>query len=156
MAQKVRFELNIDEIIECTQFPSNDNVAFFGEQATGKTFLFVDKLTGDKQVSVCIEPASESKTYAKTATFFLPPETVIIDENEKDAKHEALMSHIQDCCDKVCKTAQHFDECNSERYNQVMEGLKGIFDELAEHGTSNGISEKTLLDALRIVSKNRD
>lgn len=152
MAQKVRFELNIDEIIECSNFPCNDNVTFFGEQARNKTFLFVDKLTGDKQAIVCLEPASENRAYAHTNTFPLPSEAVIIDENEKDTKHEALMSHIQDCCDKICKTAQHFDECNAERYNQIMEGLKGMFDELAERGNGNGISEKTLLDALKIVS----
>lgn len=150
MAQKVRFELNIDEIIECSNFPCNDNVTFFGEQARNKTFLFVDKLSGDMQAMVCIEPASESEKFANMASFFIPKNATIIDEDEKHKKPEELMSHFQDCCDKVCKTAQHFDECNAERYNQIMEGLKGMFDELAERG--NGISEKTLLDALKIVS----
>lgn len=143
---KIKFELNIDEVIECSCFPCNDDALFFGEQAKDKTFLFVDKMSGDMQAVVCIKPASEAGKYANTASFFIPKNAVIIDEEDKevDEKHEALMAHIQDCCDKVCKTVQHYDEEDAERYNLAMEGLKGVSDQIAEGiNGGNGISEKT-------------
>ncbi|MBQ0153817.1 MAG: hypothetical protein KBS70_03425 [Bacteroidales bacterium] len=155
---KVRFELNIDEIINCSIFPCNDDAVFLGEQAKDKTFLFVDKLSGDMQAVVCITPASENNRFACTNTLFIPKNAVIIDDEEKevDSKHESLMLHIQDCCDKVCNTVQSFDAHNAERYNLAMEGLKGVSDQIAEGISSgSGISEKTLLSALNIVTDNR-
>lgn len=152
---KVRFEYNIDEIVEVSQFPNTRDEIYKGEYAKGKTFLFVDKLTGNKQAAVCVEPISESMEYASLNTLYLPQNAEIISEEEKeDTKHEALMAHVQNCCDKVCKTAQHLDEHNAERYNLVMNGLKGLFDKIEEGGNGSGISEKTLLNALEIVTKN--
>lgn len=154
---KVRFELNIDEIIEGEVWVSNDHEVFKKAESTGKTFLFVDKLTGTMQAAYCKEAASEDSKYARVDFFPLSSNAVVIDEERKENDaHEALMSHIQDCCDKVCKTAQFHDEENASRYNLVMEGIKGIFDKIEEGGSGNGISEKTLLNALEIVTKNNN
>ena len=70
-----------------------------------------------------------------------------IDENVKEHKHDELMSHIQNCCDKIL---QGMVSCQ----NEVNRFVGHEFDELKAEGlsTGNGISEKTLLEALKIVS----
>lgn len=89
---------------------------------------------------------------ANICQFSFPPSVII--ESVKSRMSADLMEHIQQCCDKVCDTIKYHDEKSAERYNTIMEGQKGIFDRIDEGGTGNGISEKTLLDALRIVSNN--
>lgn len=146
---KVRFEYNIDEIVEVSQFPGTCDEIFKGEEAKGKTFLFVDKLTGDKQVVVCVEPISESREYASLNTLYLPQNAEIISEEEKaDTKHEAMMAHVQNCCDVIRKRLVDLQ-------NEVSVYIGQEFDALKAEGLSNGngISEKTLLEALKIVSK---
>lgn len=146
---KVRFELNIDKIVEVSQFPNNREEFFNGEEAKGKTFLFIDKLTGDMEASVCIEPGSEKDKFANVASFFLPKNAIIINEEDKDEKHEAIMAHVQNCCDVIRKDMVYFQ-------NEVSAYIGKEFDALKSEGISNGsgISEKTLLNALEIVTKN--
>lgn len=145
---KVRFELNIDEIIEGELYVNNDHEVFKNPEATGKTFLFVDNLTGIMQAALCKEAASENNKYARVEFYPLSPNAVIIDEDVKDHKHEALMSLISRCCDKIL---QGMVSCQ----NEVNRFVGHEFDELKAEGlsTGNGISEKTLLEALKIVSK---
>ena len=150
---KVRFELNIDEIIEGEIYLSNDNEVFKNPEATGKTFLFVDKLGGMMQAAFCKEAASGNNKYARVEFYPISQNAVIIDEDVKDDKHEALMAHIQDCCDKVCTTLQTFHQQDCEHYACAMEVVNSIRGDIEEGGTGNGISEKTLLEALKIVSK---
>lgn len=72
------------------------------------------------------------------------PHSVIFRSMRKSIETD-LMGHIQQCYDKVC--VQH---------NNVMDSLKSIHDKIEEGGSGNGISEKTLLDALRIVHSSHD
>ena len=83
----------------------------------------------------------------------LPFPPSVVAENIKKSMSANLMEHIQQCCDKVCDTVKHYDEKACEQYNLIMEGMKGIHDRINEGGTGSGIGEKTLLDALRIVSQ---
>lgn len=145
---KVRFELNIDEIIEAPTNISGDDPLFKNPEATGKTFLFVDKMEGHMQAVYCSHASTDEKQYAQVNYFPIPANALIIDENvDEDAAHKELMLHIQDCCDKVCQTIQtyaaqhktHIDDA----FLQIMENCT----------TGNGISEKTLLEALKVVSK---
>lgn len=144
---KVKFELNIDEIVESRQPPMSSDEIFKREDSTGKTFLFVDKLTGDMQAALCKEAARDGEEYASVAFFFIPTNSVIVDEEEKDEKHEAMMAHVQNCCDVIRKGLVDFQ-------NEVSVYIGQEFDALKSEGISNGsgISEKTLLSALEIVA----
>lgn len=157
MAKKVRFELNIDEVVECPINIMSNDPLFNNPDATGKTFLLVDKLDHHMQAVYCRRAATDGNAYAQLDFYPISANAVIIDENvDEDAAHKELMAHIQDCCDKACKTIQHYGGKACEQYNSVMEGLKGIHDEIEERGSGNGISEKTLLDALKIVANNTE
>lgn len=144
---KIRFELNIDEIIESEVYVSNGNEVFKNPEATGKTFLFVDKLSGIMQAAFCKEAASESNKYARVEFYPLSQNAVIIDEDVKDTKHEAMMAHVQNCCDVIRKGLVDLQ-------NEVSVYIGQEFDALKAEGLSNGngISEKTLLEALKIIT----
>lgn len=152
---KIRFELNIDEIVESDICVSSDHDIFKNPDATGKTFLFKDKLTGMMQAAFCKHAATEDRKYALVDFFPIAANTVLLTEDEVDNKHKVIMSHIQDCCDKVCKVVSHHDEKIAERYNMVLESVQAIFDKLEEGFAGNGISERTLLEALKIVSNKK-
>lgn len=154
---KVRFELNIDEVVERPINIGSNDPLFQNSEATGKTFLLVDKLDNHMQAVYCRRAATDGNEYAQLDFFPISANAVIIDDNtDENAAHEELMAHIQDCCDKVCKTVQHFDEENAGRYDLLMEGLKGVHDTInEERDAGNGISEKTLLEALKIVADKR-
>lgn len=148
---KVRFELNIDEIIEGPICRGYDNEVFKTPDATNKSFLFVDKMTGMKQAAYCNRAATEEEKYADVKFFPIPDSAVIIDEDvHPDKKYDDLMSHIQNCCDKVCdvvmvKTQNNWDLIDSE---------SSIIRALIENiNSGEGISEKTLLEALKIVTR---
>lgn len=150
---KVRFELNIDEIIEGEVYVNNDHAVFKSPEATGKTFLFVDKLSGIIQAAFCKEAASEENKYARVEFYPISQNAVIVDEDVKDNKHEALMAHIQDCCDKVCQTIQTYADIADSKHSVILQGLRPVLEKIEEGGNGKGISEKTLLEALKIVSK---
>lgn len=150
---KVRFELNIDEIIEAPITISSDDPLFKTPEATGKTFLFVDKMDGHMQAAYCRRAATEDNKYAQIDYYPISDNAVIVDEDVKDDKHEALMSHIQDCCDKVCQTIQTYADIADSKHSVILQGLRPVLEKIEEGGTGNGISEKTLLEALKIVSK---
>lgn len=145
---KVKFELNIDAIIEAPINISSDDPIFKNPEATGKTFLFVDKMDGHMQAVYCRRAATKDNKYAQIDYYPISDNAVITDEDVKDHKHEALISHIQDCCDKIL---QGMVNCQ----NEVNIFVGKEFDGLKAEGlsTGNGISEKTLLEALKIVSK---
>lgn len=144
---KVRFEFNIDEIVETYRPISIENEIFNKEDSTGKTFLFVDKLEGFMQVAICIKAASGDNR-AIVDFFPLPNNSKII--NDEEDKHEAMMAHVQNCCDIIRKGLVDFQ-------NEVSVYIGQEFDALKAEGISNGngISENTLLSALEIVTKNK-
>lgn len=151
---KVRFELNIDEIIEAPINVSGNDPIFKNPEATGKTFLFVDKMEGHMQAVYCSHASTDEKQYAQVNYFPIPANALIIDENvDEDAAHKELMSHIQDCCDKVCRTIQTYADIADSKHSVILQGLSPVLEKIEEGGTGNGISEKTLLEALKIVSK---
>lgn len=150
---KVRFELNIDEIIEAPTNISSDDPIFKNPEATGKTYLFVDKMDGHMQAAYCRLAAAEGNKYAQIDYYPISDNAVIVDEDVKDHKHEALMSHIQDCCDKVCKTIQTYADIAVSKHSVILQGLRPVLEKIEEGGNGNGIREKTLLEALKIVSK---
>lgn len=59
------------------------------------------------------------------------------------------MQHVQDCCDKVCATIQEHD-------NHMAVFLGKEIDALKSESVGNGISEKTLLSALEIVTNRKE
>lgn len=155
---KIRFELNIDEVIECANvFPNNSADIFKGDNAKGKTFLFVDKLNGYMEACTCIKEISDNNSYAQTERFPIPHNAVIIDEGvqeepsiEKllDASHKELMNRVQFCCDELNKKL-------NENYNDMATLIGQEFDTLKKDGVGgNSISESTLLKALEIVTNN--
>lgn len=150
---KIKFELNIDEVVEGTGFVNAGHEVFENPEATGKTFLFIDRLTGIMQAAVCKEAASENNKFANIELYSLPHNTVIVDEDTKDINNEDLLEHIQDCYDKVCSTLQTYHRIDCEHHDCVMKVVNDIRSDIGEGSTGNGISEKTLLEALKIVSK---
>lgn len=150
---KIKFELNIDEVVECNGAVCSDNEVFKNPEATGKTFLFIDRLTGTMQAAFCKEAVSETNKYANVEWYPLPHNTVIVDEDTKDINNEDLLKHIQDCYDKVCSTLQTYHRIGCEHHDCVMKVVNDIRSDIGEGSTGNGISEKTLLEALKIVSK---
>lgn len=152
---KVRFELNVDEIVYRPIDVTSSDPIFNTPEATGKVFLFVDKMTGYMQAIFCRRASNENDKYAKIELFNLSPDAVIIDENyDENAAHKELMAHIQDCCDKVCKTVQ---TVVNESYNNTNIFIGKEFDSIKEEGISgNGITEKTLLEALKIVTNKKE
>lgn len=154
---KVRFELNVDEIVYRPIDVTSSDPIFNTPEATGKVFLFVDKMTGYMQAIFCRRASNENDKYAKIELFNISQDAVIIDENyDENAAHKELMAHVQDCCDKVCKTVQNFDAQNEERWKLMSENVAGIHDAIGEYGTGNGITEKTLLEALKIVTNKKE
>ena len=148
---KVRFELNIDEIIEGTVCMSNDNEVFKTPDATNKTFLFVDKMTGMKLAAYCRRAATEHNNYAEVVHFPIPDGAVIIDENvHPDKKYVDLMSHIQDCCDKVCELVRNISADHYEKIDNETTTIRAVIENFC---SGEGISEKTLLEALKIVAR---
>lgn len=145
---KVRFELNIDEIIEAPITISSNDPLFNNPEATGKTFLIVDKMDGHMQAVYCRRAATEDNKYAQIDYYPISDNAVIVDEDVKDHKHEAMMAHVQNCCDVIRKGLVDLQ-------NEVSVYIGQEFDALKAEGLSNGncISEKTLLEALKIVSK---
>lgn len=146
---KVRFELNIDEIVEVSCFPTCSDEKFKGEDARGKTFLFVEKMTGNMQAICCVSPITGTEKYATLNIIFFPAEVEIItEEDNADATNNEVMAHIQDCCDKI-------RDCVVNCQDEINSFIGKEFDELKAEGlnTGSGISEKTLLSALDIVTK---
>lgn len=103
---------------------------------------------------VDVQGFDDEKGQALINSFTFPPSVILT--SMKESMKADLMEHIQQCCDKVCGTVKYHDEKACEQYNNVMEGLKGIHDKIEEGGSGNGISEKTLLDALRIVHSSQN
>lgn len=148
---KVRFELNIDEIIEHPIQINSDDPIFKNPEASGKTFLFVDKLTNMMQAIYCKSASTENKKYAQLDFFPIPHNAIIIDEEHKEnSEYETLMSHIQNCCDKVCEVVKHTSQNNWDKTDNDSAVIRAMIE---ESSTGNGVSEKTLLNALEIVTK---
>lgn len=148
---KVRFELNIDEIIEGPICRGSDNEVFKTPDATNKSFLFVDKMTGMKQAAYCNRAATEEEKYADVKFFPIPDSAVIIDEDvHPDKKYDDLMSHIQNCCDKVCELVRRISENHYEKIDNEAATIRAM---IGNFSSGEGISEKTLLEALKIVTR---
>lgn len=153
---KIRFELNIDEVVKGAINISSDDPLFKNPEATGKTFLIIDALDNHMQAVLCRHAATESNQFAQLDFYPIPAKAVIIDENvNEDASPKELMAHIQDCCDKVCKTIQTYADIADSKHSIILQSLAPVL-ERAENSTGNGISEKTLLDALKIVANNTE
>lgn len=137
----VQFSIDWNELRKTEQYAEGNGL-----------YAMVD---GDAVVGlVDVQGFDEPNDRANICQFSLPPSVVV--ESAKSRMSADLMEHIQQCCDKVCSTVKYHDEKACEQYNNVMEGLKGIHDKIEEGGSGNGISEKTLLDALRIVHSSQD
>lgn len=147
--EKVIFEVEYDEILNVGYLERTADL-FKSEESRGKKFLLNDPLTGNKQLVLCKAPSDENNKYAELEYFPLPANAVIV---EKPDPKEELMSHIQDCCDKICLTIQ---EAMKEQYNDLAIFISKEFDTYKSEGVgSSGISEKTLLSALEIVTKHK-
>ena len=148
---KVRFELNIDEIIEHPINIRSDDPMFKGPEASDKTFLFVDKLTNMMEAIYCKSASTENNKYAQLDFFPIHPNAIIIDEEHKvNSEHETIMSHIQNCCDKICEVVRHTSQNNWDKTDNDSAVIRAMIEETS---TGNGVSEKTLLNALEIVTK---
>ena len=66
------------------------------------------------------------------------------------SEYETLMSHIQDCCDKVCEVVRYTSQNNWDKTDNDSAVIRAMIE---ESSTGNCISEKTLLNALEIVTK---
>ena len=148
---KVRFELNIDEIVEQPININCDDPIFKNPEASGKTFLFVDKLTGMMQAIYCISASTENNKYAQLDFFPMPQNAIMIDEEHKvNNEYETLMAHIQNCCDKVYEVVRNTSQNNWDKIDKDSALIRAMIE---EGNIGNGISEKTLLNALEIVTK---
>lgn len=140
---KVRFEIDIDypEIIE--GFPNDKDEIFRG--ADGQLFLFRDKITQQLFVACCDKGLSDTKTYAQLMILTLPTNTRIIDSDEYEQDPvgqtyslladglQTLRTEIKESCTEILNTIEERDKVVTE-----------------------GISENTMLEALRIVTKSKE
>lgn len=136
-------------------FPNTRDEKFKGEDARGKTFLFVDKMTGDKQAICCVEPVTDTKEYATLNTFYMPLNSSIITEEDKaDATHDEMLARFEEVSFNACQAVQ---EHITKEGNYIKDFIVQQMDKLKEEGINggSGISEKTLLNALEIVTKNK-
>lgn len=155
--KKIRFELDIDEVVESQGCIQSSHDCFKGEDKAGKLFLFVDRMTGTMQTCLCKKGIVDERSYANIEIFPLPINTKIltteiIDGKEKaDPTHDDIMAHIQDCCDKI---REGIVNCQ----NEVNIYIGQEFDALKAEGigVGNGISEKTLLSALEIITRQKE
>ena len=100
---------------------------------------------------VSLSASTENNKYAQLDFFLIPPNAIIIDEEHKEnSEHETLMSHIQNCCDKVCEVVKHTSQNNWDKTDNDSAVIRAMIE---ESSTDNGVSEKTLLNALEIVTK---
>lgn len=155
--KKVRFEIDIDEIVEYQGCIPGTHECFKGEDKNGKVFLFVDGITGMMQACVCKVGITENQKNADVVYYPLPINskiitTEIIDGKEKaDATHDDIMAHIQNCCDII---RQGIVDCQ----NDINIYIGHEFDAFKAEGigVGNGISEKTLLSALEIITRQKE
>ena len=108
-------------------------------------------MTDVKQAAYCRRAATEEKKYADIEYFPIPDSAVIIDEDvHPDKKYDDLMSHIQNCCDKVCDVVKVMTQNNWDLIDSESSIIRALIENI---NSGEGISEKTLLEALKIVTK---
>lgn len=139
---KVRFEVDVDypDVIE--GFPHDRDEIF--RDADGKVFLYRDNVTQALHVCVCERGITDSNTCAQLAMLMLPVNARIIDSDKYEQEPiERTYSVLIDGIQAIM--------------GAIKESRTAILDNIG-HGTvsAEGVSEDTLLEALRIVSHRRE
>lgn len=139
---KVRFEIDVDcpDVIE--GFPSDRDEIF--RDADGKVFLCRNNVTQVLYVCVCERGISDRQQYAQLTTLMLPVNARIIDSDKYEQEPiERTYSVLIDGIQAIM--------------GAIKESRTAILDNIG-HGTvsAEGVSEATLLEALRIVAQRRE
>lgn len=137
---KVRFEIEVDNDKILNVYPHQDDGMF--RDADGKNFLVREPVTGILSVISCERGIDENHKTANTCSYILPANTRIIngDEYEQDIEGriysllvdglQSLRGEIKESCEEILNTIDQ--KCTV---------------------VTEGISENTLLEAIRIISK---
>lgn len=132
----VRFEVEVeDEILDT--YNSSDEM---WRNAKGKVFLL--KNSFDYQILECQNEKTDDRKYADVAMYLLPKNATIVGENINDNNNE-----ITDAIEDLGITL-------NENKTVLLEAIKKLEEKIDSAG-NKGISEKTLLSALDIISKGR-
>lgn len=146
--KKVRFELEVNEVIEHVGGIPCDHECFKGEDKDGKIYLFIDRLTGAMCVISCEKGVTDKNKCAQFEAFHLPINAKITTEKEDTADND-IFAHVSACCDKIRKGMVDLQ-------NDISVYIGQEFDDLKKESLGGYcISEKTLLNALEIVTKSR-
>jgi len=143
---KVRFEFEVDKEIESMSgCPMTTDEMF--RDATGKSFLLQDPITKAYVFVYCERGITEDSKYAQFTSFPLPTNAEIVEECAKTDADP--IAEIKSCIDE--KTELIRDEMREHLNTSIQAITEKVLDFVGA-----GISEKTLLEALRIVTRTKE
>lgn len=137
---KVIFSYEVDGTIDMIPKPESQ----FAVDNIGKSFLYTNKVDGKKTI-ITIEEHWQDKNRADIRFFELP--LAAIEEGE-----ETIDDKVQQSIDMVCVKMEKFYQSIWDKIEQDDAVIRGMIEEFE---VGSGISEKTLLRALEIVTKDK-
>lgn len=138
---KVRFEIEVENAEALDRFPQNTDEIFRG--ANGKNFLLRDPMMGNLSIITCNRGIDDEHKQADMWCTTLPVNARIInDDTEQEMSDDDKISALSETIINEIREAQ-------KALLEKIESVTGV-------PSSTGISESTMLEALRIVSKAKE
>lgn len=141
----VAYYSDFQQMRAASNFPSGKGMYLMEEDGASVGLVAIDGFTQDGSMA------------SGVIQFFFPPATMV--QNAMHERDADIMQHMDSLCDKVCRIIDELAVVIQDQQNitgtemhDSMAHLEHIIEDFTNGGGGNGVSEKTLLEALRITN----